>query len=276
MRNIRLSFFLLILFSFSGNQTFSQSEKLNKKGEIYAYWGWNRSWYSNSDIHFNGDNYDFTLHDVVAKDRQTPFALNPYFHPGLFSIPQFNFRIGYFFHEKYAISFGDDHMKYVMQQGLTSKISGEINNSGTKYDGKYDNNDIILSRDFLTYEHTDGLNYLNIELERFDRIVSISKIKTEINLKSLIGVGALMPKTNSKLLNYERKDEFHFAGYGLAAGVGLNFTFFKHFFIQTEYKVGFINMPDIRTTIFPNDLAQQHFWFTQWNGVFGASFNLTK
>lgn len=264
---------LILLLFLSSFSLFSQE---NKKGNIYIYWGWNRGWYSNSDIHFKGDNYDFTLYDVVAKDRQTPFALNPYFHPGLFSIPQFNFRIGYFFNEKYAISFGDDHMKYVMQQNLTSKITGKIEESGTKYDGSYENDNIVLSRDFLTFEHTDGLNYLNFEIERMDRVISLPKIKSEINIKSLFGAGALMPKTNSKLLNYERKDKFHFAGYGIAAGIGLNFTFFEHFFIQTEYKGGFINMPDVRTTIFPNDIAQQHFWFTQWNGVFGVNFKLKK
>lgn len=266
--------FLITVFTY--NHSFSQSENVSKKGEIYTYWGWNRGWYSNSDIHFKGDDYDFTLYDVVAKDRQTPFGLTPHLHPGKFSIPQFNFRLGYFFSDKYAISFGDDHMKYVMQQKLTSKITGEIRNSQTKYDGVYSNDDIVLSRDFLTYEHTDGLNYLNVEIERFDRLFTFPKLKAEINLKEAFGIGALMPKTNSKLLNYERKDEFHFAGYGLAAGLGLNITFFKHFFIQTEFKGGFINMPDVKTTVFPNDIAQQHFWFTQWNGVFGASFKLTK
>ncbi len=31
------------------------------KGKIYAFWGWNRGWYSKSDIHFTGENYDFKL-----------------------------------------------------------------------------------------------------------------------------------------------------------------------------------------------------------------------
>ena len=35
------------------------------KGKIFVYWGWNRGYYSNSDIHFTGDGYDFILEDVV-------------------------------------------------------------------------------------------------------------------------------------------------------------------------------------------------------------------
>ena len=41
------------------------------KGKIFFYWGWNRGYFSNSDIHFSGEGYDFILEDVIANDRQT-------------------------------------------------------------------------------------------------------------------------------------------------------------------------------------------------------------
>jgi len=34
--------------------------------------------YSNSDIHFTGDGYDFTLLGVRANDRQSEFGLTPF------------------------------------------------------------------------------------------------------------------------------------------------------------------------------------------------------
>ena len=34
-----------------------------RKGAIFLYWGWNRAIYSNSDVHFRGNGYDFTLHN---------------------------------------------------------------------------------------------------------------------------------------------------------------------------------------------------------------------
>ena len=49
------------------------------KGKIFFYWGWNRGYFSNSDIHFSGEGYDFVLEDVKANDRQTRFALDPIF-----------------------------------------------------------------------------------------------------------------------------------------------------------------------------------------------------
>lgn len=257
---------------------FSQSEPLmgksNQKGNLYVYWGWNRGWFTNSDISFQGPDYDFSLNQVVAKDRQTPFGIDPYLNPRMISIPQYNFRIGYFIHDNYDISFGMDHMKYVVQSGQTVKISGDISNTGTTYDGVYDNDEILIEEGFLAFEHTDGLNYLNLEFRRFDNIFDFNHII--INLTEGLGLGVLVPKTNSTLLNNERHDEFHLAGYGIGAVVGINISLYEIFFIQSELKGGYINMPDIRTTMNKADGASQSFFYSQLNIVFGISLNLGR
>jgi len=274
--------FLLTIESFSQNEQEATPnfEIATNKGKIYVFWGWNRGWYSNSDIHFTGDNYDFTLNDVEAKDRQSPFNWGTYFKPSSITIPQTNFRIGYFINDKYDISFGVDHMKYVMVQNQTTQITGDIND-GTNYDGSYTDKDIALTQNFLIFEHTDGLNYMNAEITRNDDLPKLFKInvnpdKFQVNALLGVGLGALMPKSNVTLWNNQRHDDFHFAGYGISAKAGLNVTFFKNFFIRTEYKVGFINMPDIRTSPDPSDKAAQHFTFTQWNFDFGVAFKLFK
>lgn len=246
----------------------------SEKGSLYFYWGWNRGWYSNSDISFSGSNYDFELTDVVAKDRPSEFAFDPYFHPGRFTIPQTNFRIGYFLSPNWDISFGVDHMKYVVQTNQSVGISGFIENSNTNYDGVYSDDLVLIKDDFLKFEHTDGLNYINVELRRFDTLWDLNKVK--INLTEGFGLGFLLPKTNTTLLSKKKHDEFHLSGFGLGSMIGLNVSFFEHFFIQTEFKGGYINMPDIRTTMDTADRASQSFFFTQLNIVFGASINTKK
>jgi len=242
-----------------------------KKGNFFIYWGWNRAAYSTSDIHFSGNDYNFTLENVVAKDRQSPFSAKLYFSPNTLSIPQYNLRIGYFFHDKYNISFGADHMKYVMEQFQTVKINGTIAN-GTSFDGTYANDDIEMSEDFLKFEHTDGLNYENIEVRRFDVLFGRKNFSFAAN--EGLGVGVLVPRTNTTLMNNARYDEFHLAGYGISAVLALNATFFKYFFVQMEWKGGFIHMPDIRTTMYKSDRASQRFLFSQYNVVFGANFRI--
>ena len=43
-----------------------------------------------------------------------------------------------------------------------NKDQGKIANSGTSYDGDYDEQDFYVAQDFPKFEHTDGLNYLNV------------------------------------------------------------------------------------------------------------------
>jgi len=242
-----------------------------KKGNFFIYWGWNRAAYTTSDIHFSGNDYDFTLENVVAKDRQSPFSPKLYFSPNTLSIPQYNLRIGYFFHDKYNISIGADHMKYVMEQFQTVKINGTIAN-GTSFDGTYNDSDIEMSEDFLKFEHTDGLNFENIEVRRFDVLFGRKNFSFAAN--EGLGIGVLVPRTNTTLMNNARYDEFHLAGYGLSTVLSLNATFFKYFFVQMEWKGGFIHMPDIRTTMYKSDRASQHFLFSQYNVVFGGNFRI--
>ena len=254
----------------------SKEEKNTNKGKFYVYWGWNRGTYSDSDIRFKGVNYDFTLSDVSANDRPTKLGLNPYFRLDRITIPQTNMRIGYFFKENYTVSIGVDHMKYVMNQNQSVKINGEIN-TGSSFDKIYNNENIVLTEDFLIFEHTDGLNYVNVEVKRFDdfsRFFGLHSKNIQINLTEGIGAGFLYPKTNATLLNKERYDDFNVAGWGVSASLGLNITFLKHFFIQSDVKAGYINMQNVRTTKNTIDSASQTFSFLENTIVFGGKFRL--
>jgi len=247
----------------------------HKKGEFFFAWGYNWSWYSNSDIKFEGENYNFELKSVEATDRQTPFTFEKYFRFNSITIPQYNLRLGYYFKTNYSVSIGIDHMKYVARSGQAVKISGIIENSGTIYDGVYNNKTVLLEEFFLEFEHTDGLNYINAEIRRFDDLFAFHK-SIKMNLFYGTGIGFIYPKTNSLLLNNDRYDQFNLAGYGLHALFGVGFTFFKHLIIKTELKGGYVNMSNIRTTLNKSDSASQSFFFGQYNFSLGGSFNLCE
>tara|TARA_B110000037_G_scaffold60364_1_gene73981 strand:- start:2311 stop:3177 length:867 start_codon:yes stop_codon:yes gene_type:complete len=253
----------------------------SNKGKFFVSWGGNRETFTDSDITFKGDAYDFTLSDVTAHDKPKGWHID-YINPANMTIPQTNFKMGYFVSDKYTISLGLDHMKYVMTQNQSVKIDGTINlapsEEGSLYNGTYQNESIVLTEDFLTFEHTDGLNYIYTEFSRYDDISSIFKInntdKFQTNLTEGIAAGVLYPKTNTSLLQKERNDEFHLAGFGISLHAGLNLTFFKHFFIQGDLKGGYINMSDIRTTNSSIDSASQHFFYFQKVIAFGGIFRI--
>lgn len=247
------------------------------KGSWYAFWGWNRGFYTNSDIHFVGDKYDFVLNDVQAKDRPTPFSIESYFFPLQVSVPQTNWRLGYFYNDEWEVSIGQDHMKYVMVQDQTVKIDGEID-FGNRYDGSYDQDDLKLVEQFLVYEHTDGLNYFNAELTHRSDILRFPLWTQRCHLEHLhgVGIGAMIPRTATYLMEQQRYDRFHLSGIGVSAKAGLNLHLGKYFFIQTELKAGYINMWDIRITHNANEKAKQSFFFLQPDFVMGTRFLLGK
>jgi hypothetical protein len=264
-----------IVFS-QENKTSTDKYAAHNKGKIFFYWGGNRDGFTKSDIRFTGKDYDFTIYDVAAIDKPKGWHID-YINPARMTIPQTNFRIGYYFHDKWSLSLGVDHMKYVMVQDQVAKISGTIAGNAP-FNGIYNNTPTVLTYDFLTFEHTDGLNYVNAEITRVDdlsKLLSLPNIdKFQLNILEGIAGGVLYPKTNAKVMNKERHDDFHISGYGVSAKVGLNFLFYKHFFIQTELKAGYINMPDIRTTHDPVDRASQRFLFLENVIAFGGIFKL--
>ena len=225
-----------------------------------VYWGWNRSNYSNSDIRFWGEGHDVTFSNVQASDRQTEVnadnLFGTYFNPSLFTIPQYNLRVAYQLNDDTAVALNLDHMKYVMNQDQTVQVNGTISNltqSGTKK----------LTEDYLTFEHTDGLNIVSIEVEKQKRIdIFGPSLPTRIFV--FAGLGIVIPKSNVGLgfMNRARNDEWHLAGYSVAAGTGIEMDLYKDFFFRTAYRLGYVNLPDVLTSS-QGDKASHHFTYNE-------------
>ena len=285
-QNKMKTFFKIFVFLLIGvNFTFAQKKDtartihcdmasaITKKGRMFVFWGWNRAMHSKSDIHFKGADYDFVLHDVVAHDRPSPLSWD-YVNPKEISIPQFNFRLGYFIKYNLALVIAQDHMKYVMDQNQTVKFSGHV--SDPVYSSMIQNGEVnLLDEKFLTFEHTDGLNYVNLGLEKYKTLSSKKNIDIVWSYGG--GIGVMFPKSNVKLFGNERSDRFHVAGFGLDARTNINFIFWKHWMLRAEAKYGYINMFDIKTTLNNKpDKAMQDFLFGQINAGIGYTFRIKK
>nr|WP_235892971.1 hypothetical protein [Flavobacterium franklandianum] len=263
--------------------TFAQNDTIIKerytahnKGKLTISWGGNRDKYSQSDIRFMGDNYNFVVQNADAHDKPKGWHID-YITPGRATIPQTNFKLGYFFTDKYSLSIGVDHMKYVMTQNQTANITGIIDGN-PPFNGGYANTPTVLTEEFIMFEHTDGLNYVYTEIARQDDISKWFGIKNtdkfQVNINGGFGVGVLYPKTNTTLMGKERYDEFHVSGYGTSVKAGINLTIFKYFTIEGALKGGYINMPDIRTTASTSDSASQEFFFGETIIAFGGIFKI--
>ncbi|WP_166925613.1 hypothetical protein [Flavobacterium poyangense] len=297
---MKTKFLFFVLLGFSLN-TFAQEEiaveryTAHNKGKFFVSWGGNRESYSKSDVNFRGKDYNFTVQNMAAHDKPKGWHVD-YINPVNMTIPQTNLRLGYFISDHYSIAIGVDHMKYVMTQNQIANVSGKIelpqDQPGSIYNGNYNNTPVDMTVGgaqegggtvgggipFLIFEHTDGLNYVNTEVSRHDDISKWFRLpnidKVQINLTEGLGAGLLYPKTNTTLLGKERHDDFHISGYGVSAKAGINFTFFKHFYLQGEIKGGYINMQDVRTTRFSEDRASHDFFFLQRIIAVGGIFRV--
>lgn len=271
----------IISSSLCGQNADIEQYTASNKGKIFISWGGNRESYSKSDIRFQGDNYDFTIFNATAVDKPKGWHID-YINPARMTIPQTNLKLGYYISDHYTISFNIDHMKYVMEENRSRMLSGYIDlpedEIGSEFNGVFSNENYFVSDSFLEFEHTNGLNYVYLEFSRVDDISKLLNIQNtdifQLNITEGIGGGILYPKTNTSLFGKDHYDEFHLSGYGVSLNIGLNFTFFKHFYIQTDLRGGYINMADIRTTRNISDRASQHFLFLQRVISLGGLFKL--
>ena len=267
--NFMIRFFLLQSI-FVCNIVTGQTDENFAKRHIYQRkitieWGYNRSHYTNSDITFKGPGYDFTLYNAKGIDNPEKFDANVYINPFKLTIPQFNFRIGYFIDENWSITAGWDHMKYVLDQNQIVNINGKIDTSlSTLYGGVYNNAFVPLPYEFLHYEHSDGCNYVRFSLERNQQLVSFFDERIQVVGIAALGAGAMVPWTDVNWFGTRHKNWLHLAGYAVNAEAAIKTEFFKRFFLKGSVMKGYINMSDILITGEKNERASQHFGFTQW------------
>ena len=263
----------ILLFLVDGfAQNLIPFKPIASQGDFYFYWGYNRSKYTLSDIHLSGDGYAFTLHKVRAKDDPEPFDADTYLRLRKFTIPQFNIRVGYFLNDKYSLSLGWDHMKYVLVNNEFARIEGFIEESASEqYAGTYSNQHILVEKQFLQYEHTDGLNYIRLQLNRHDNLIAFKNV-AQLNAINGLGIAAVAPWTDAVLFRKRYRNRLHLGGFGFNASSELQVMLWNHFFVQYGIMGGYVNLKDVTVNINGNDRAQQTFWFFENHFVAGGQF----
>lgn len=253
----------------------TEESTCQRTGKMTLAWGYNRAFFSKSDIHLSGDGYDFVLRKVKAKDFPSPFKPDVYFGPTSLTIPQFNARAGYFITDKISLSFGYDHMKYVVEQYQDVLIDGYISHKrNIDYPGIYENSTITIQPDFLRYEHTDGLNYFSLEADYFHTLWKHPSGKHTLSCYGGGGGGFILPRSDVSIFDETAANIFHVAGFGASVNAGVRFDFYKHFFFQMAGKSGFISLPDVITHYSKGEKAAQRFGFVETFFQLGGSWRI--
>ena len=127
---------VILVLSLMAGTAFAQSaqKKKDRKGEFYFSWGYNKEWYTHSNLHVSQPalNNNYTLESVVSHDHP---GWNEQFFTKAISIPQYNYRIGYIFDKKRNLGFeiNFDHTKYIITDGQIVHLVGTV--AGKYYNG---------------------------------------------------------------------------------------------------------------------------------------------
>ncbi len=269
MKNFLLIFFLLytpLCFAQEVERCNCPQNSPVGKGTFYFSWGYNKDYFSKSDLHFKDEgegNYDFTLHDVKAKDRP---GFKNIFSTTL-AVPQYSYRLGYFFNNKkdLGIEINFDHTKYVMVNNQVARLEGTI---GDVY---YDK-DTLVTPDFLRFEHTNGANFLMVNVLKRQQLL-VSKNKKHW-LSGIVkpGAGIVIPKTDVAILGKNLDNKFHIAGYIVGVEAGLRYDLFKYAFLEFTGKGTFANYMDV--LVIGTGKANHHFFTGEIILTAGFQFSL--
>jgi hypothetical protein len=262
MRKIAAIILLLSVCNSSDAQT-----KTKRIDGMYFQWGYNMEWYTRSNIHFKMQNGDhFTLEKAKGRDKPDFEAI--YKNPGDISIPQYNYRLGFYLNHSHtkAIEVNFDHIKYVVKDAQTVHVSGVL-------DGKSVNGDSVLNAArFLHLEHTDGGNLLHINyVQQRNLLKTADKKRALINFIWKAGAGINIPRTDFTFRGDRLNNNFHVAGFNISAEAGARIYPFKHIFLEFTGKSGYVNYLNAlaNTEKLKGNRVSHHFEYAEVIGLIG-------
>ncbi len=245
-KNVELAIILIVAFAplFA---TAQQKEK-KRKHEFYFSWGYNEEWYTHSNVHITqpslGNN--FTFQNIKGYD-----------HPGwdgqLFtkalSIPQYNYRIGYFFNEKkgLALEINFDHTKFIFGDNQIVHVKGTVNHNA--YDGHllFVENDKPNADSSSYYFLNNGANFLLFNLVKRWHLIATKNGSVQIDGLAKAGIGPVIPHVQNKFFDQQPNDEhFQLGGWNIGVEGALRVTFFNHVYIEYTNKFDYARYSGLR------------------------------
>jgi hypothetical protein len=127
-----------------------------------------------------------------------------------------------------------------MDSNQTLHVKGNINGY------HIDKDTLVAKDDFLSFEHTNGANFLQAN---YVRQFSCWRIHDRPFLTAVakIGGGVMIPKTDVTLFGVRRDNVFHIAGFLASAEAGLRIYPLRHLFIEATAKSGYVNYTKVLT-----------------------------
>ena len=261
----------------------AQSESL-----WYLTWGYNRAAYTCSDVHIVGDGphgpFNLTFEAAEANDMPERFQPQVYFHPGFFTIPQFNVRVGRSLGGGVKVGLGWDHMKYKLSDQTLAvtgtAAAGDLAEANhlTALDVEASeslnlNDAAIFWGKGFNFEHSDGVNFVRISLESERSF--LTRGAASLRGFGMASMGVAVCSTDFTWAGNRTKNPQHLSGFGASVHGGFRLYANSHLFLQCTGQTGALVLPWIRIQGPGEARADQRFVFVEGAFAIGYTWGFT-
>lgn len=252
----------------------AQQSKKERKGEFYFSWGYNKEWYTNSNVHIMqpslGNDYKFkniSGHDHPGWDEGL-------FHLAL-SIPQYNYRLGYIFDRKRGLGFeiNFDHTKFIFAD-QDAHVVGKVANK------QVDTTVAFNNANGYYYYLNNGANFLLFNLTKRWHLYQSKNENIKIDGFAKAGIGPVIPHVENRFSinrdsasNVPNDSHFQLGGWNVGAEGAVRATFLKYIYLEYAQKLDFASYSGLRIY---QGKARQSFGTYEWILSAGLTFPMGK
>ncbi len=215
------SVFLACSFFTANAQT---PDYVGQKGQLYLSWGYNKEWYTLSNIHVRQESLgnDYTFKNVIGKDKPGWNDKSIFKQP--VSIPQYNYRLGYWFKNNWAIEINFDHTKYQVDQQQLLHIEGKMNFQPV--------DTYVINRGNLVWQLNNGANFFLFNIVHRIQVPKMQYKNFNVSLLMKGGLGFMVPHVENTILGNNNTPGFQLGGWDVGVEAALRFTFFKYAYLE--------------------------------------------
>jgi hypothetical protein len=245
----------------------AQNNHSTRKGEFYFSWGYNTEWYTRSNVRVVQPELgnDYTFKHIRGHD-------NKGWSEGIFdralTIPQYNYRIGYFFNKEKGLAFeiNFDHTKFIFSE-QDANIKGTL--SGKQVDTTVRFNE---ANGFYYYLN-NGANFLLFNIVKRWKMYVLPNEKIKIDILGKAGIGPVIPHVENSFFGKQNDPHFQLGGWNIGVEGAVRATFFKTFYLEFSNKIDYARYSHLRIY---KGLAKQAFGTYELIGSLGLTFPAGK
>ena len=252
----------------------AQQTKKERNGELYFSWGYNKEWYTTSNVSVSQPSLGNSFTFVHAKGADHP-GWNEQFFTKAITIPQYNYRLGYIFNKEkgLGVEINFDHTKWIFNDNQLVHIKGEMHNKAI--DGQVFFADSVAGSDSSSYHYlNNGANFLLFNIVKRWHIYANKKQTILLDGFGKLGVGPVVPHVQVKYFDQPENDpHFQIGGWNVGVEGVIRATFFHYAYLEYSNKLDYARYTNLKIY---QGTAKQAFGTYEMVLSLGVSFPVGK